>query len=115
MEENKNNTEQQQEQHTMSDFCEALMNETSKLVEMRKDSDAAIILCTDGKTVASRQCGFYPTVLHMLYSKMISDMKFAEVVIEASMLYSRNMPSGKTYDDRPFKEDTPHADIKSFN
>lgn len=115
MEENKNNNEQQQEKERMSSFCEGLMAATELLKDACTQSDAAIILCTDGKTVASRQCGFYPTVLHMLYSKMISDMKFAEVVIEASMLYSRNMPSGKTYDDRPFKEDTPHADIKSFN
>lgn len=99
---------------TMSAFCETLMDVTSSVASVRTPMDAAIILCTDGNTIASRQCGIYPTVLRMLYSKMMSDDKFAEVIMEASMKYSQQL-LGKFH--KPFKEDLPYnqATVKPIN
>lgn len=99
------NEKQNNERNTMSAFCEELMGKTDSINGLQRlMDDAAIILCSDGKTVASRQCGLMPNVVRMLYAKMVSDDKFAEVIIEASMRYSRYM-TGLSH--KIFKEDTP--------
>ena len=88
---NENETPKQ-EQSTMSPFCEELMAAASAVhSDHRTTEDAAIVICTDGNTVASLQCGMYPTVLKMLQAKMMNDDRFAEVVIEASLMYSGSM------------------------
>lgn len=103
------------EKSVMSPFCEELMEATDAVtVGNRNANDAAIVLCTDGRTIGARQCGLYPTVLQMFYTKMLNDDKFAEVVMEVSMMYSRNL-LGKFH--KPFKEDAPIKDtiIKPIN
>ena len=79
------------EKMSMSPFCEALMGATGALHDLRQNGDTALVICTDGISLASRQCGLYPEALRMIYTKMQADDKFAELILEASMVYSRNM------------------------
>lgn len=79
------------EKMSMSPFCETLMDVTGSLHNLRQNGDTALIICTDGVSLASRQCGLYPEALRMIYTKMQADDKFAELILEASMVYSRNM------------------------
>ena len=91
---NENNTILQ-EHPTMSPFCEALMDAAEKIANLRTLTDTAIILCTDGTKLEARQCGLYPDALRMLYTKMSHDDKFAELIMEASLLYSRHVLGNK--------------------
>lgn len=88
---------------TMTPFCEALMEKSASLAELRQPKDTAIVLCTDGVRVASRQCGNYPDAVNMIIAKMKAEDKFAELILEASMLYSRHLTTSHEL----FKEDTP--------
>lgn len=83
------------ERSMMSPFCEALMNACEEVNELRTPSDTALVLCTDGKILEVRQCGLYPDALRMLYTKMSHDDKFAELIMEASLLYSRHVLGNK--------------------
>lgn len=56
------------EKLSMSPFCEALMGATESLHEKRQNGDTALTICSDGKTIASRQCGLYPDALTMIYA-----------------------------------------------
>lgn len=89
--------------NTMTPFCEALMQHTASLADLRQPNDTALILCTDGIRVANRQCGNYPDAVRMILSKMKADDRFAELIVEAGMLYSRQLVTSH----EPFKEDTP--------
>ncbi len=89
--------------NTMTPFCEALMECTAELADLRLPNDTALILCTDGIRVANRQCGNYPDAVRMILSKMKADDRFAELIIEAGMLYSRHLTTSHEL----FKEDTP--------
>lgn len=89
----------------LSPFCETLMDVTLPVAGMRQPSDCAIVICSDGKTVAARQCGLYPQVLSMIFCKMLNDDKFAELLTEASMLYARHTLGKNIH--TSFKEDTP--------
>lgn len=84
-------TIQEEKQKSMSEFCECLMGEVVSLKELMTEDDGAIILCTDGKTISARSHGTYPNMIRMLYSIMKNDDRYAELVMEASMLYSRDM------------------------
>lgn len=84
-------TIQEEKKEPMSEFCECLMGEVAALQELMTENDGAILLCTDGKTVSARSHGTYPNILRMLYSIMKNDDRYAELVMEASMLYSRDM------------------------
>ena len=84
-----------QEQPLMSPFCESLMKSCEMIADLRMPSDTAIVLCTDGKLLEARQCGLYPDALRMLYTKMRNDDKFAELIMEASLLYSRHVLGNK--------------------
>lgn len=94
-----NNNETNQES---SQFCDTLINVTGAISNLRRQADCAIVLCCDGKTVSSRQCGTYPDVLRMLVVKMLNDDKFAELFTEASLIYSQRLcepqPNTKTED-----------------
>lgn len=89
----------------MSPFCEALMDATTPVGQLRQDCDTALVICTDGKEVAVRQCGNYPDAVRMIYSKMKADDKFAELIMEASVYYSRYLNRKSLH--QLFKEDTP--------
>ncbi len=84
-------TIQEEKQKPMSEFCERLMGEVESLKELMTEDDGAILLCTDGKTVSARSHGTFPNMIRMLYSIMKNDDRYAELVMEASMLYSRDM------------------------
>lgn len=103
------------EKLSMSPFCEALMGVTESLHEMRQNGDTALIICSDGKTMASRQYGLYPDALTMIYAKMKTDDKFAELITEAALCYSQWIRGKRS--EEPFKEDTPinNANIKPIN
>lgn len=92
----------------MSTFCEALMDVTAPLCELHQNSDTALVICTDGVNLACRQVGNYPEALRMIFSKMLADDKFAELIVEAAMHYARRT-IGKSAIHVPFKEDTPIA------
>jgi len=83
------------ERSMMSPFCEALMKSCEMIDDLRIPSDTALVLCTDGKILEVRQCGLYPDALRMLYTKMSHDDKFAELIMEASLLYSRHVLGNK--------------------
>lgn len=104
MEQNNNS----QTKEPMSPFCEALMDATAPVAELRQNSDTALVICTDGQHLACRQVGNYPDALRMIFTKMMADDKFAELIIEASMHYARRTV-GKSAIHVPFKEDTPIA------
>ena len=104
MEQNNNS----QTKEPMSPFCEALMDATAPVAELRQDSDTALVICTDGNSLACRQVGNYPEALRMIFSKMMADDKFAELIVEAAMHYARRT-IGKSAIHVPFKEDTPIA------
>lgn len=89
----------------MSPFCEALMDATAPVAKLRQNCDTALVICTDGKDVNSRQCGNYPDAVRMIYSKMLNDDKFAELIMDASVNYSRYLHSKSLH--QLFKEDTP--------
>lgn len=100
------------EKNQMSPFCEALMEKTASLAEMRQPCDTALVICTDCNTVACRQTGTYDSAVRMLLAKAIADDKFAELLVETSMRYSRYLNSRKAHDF--LKEDAP-ASIKPIN
>lgn len=83
------------EEKEMSQFCETLMRVAGAVGHLKKLNDCAIVLASDGTTLSARQCGLYPDVLNMVYAKMVNDDKFAELIVEAGMLYSRYL-QGKT-------------------
>ena len=87
MEENKNNTQKQQRE-PMTPFCEALMKATEDLNSLRQPGDSAIIICSDGKTLASRTGGTMEDATEMLFSKMRSNHAFARVVIDAVDMFT---------------------------
>lgn len=95
--------EEKSNNNPMTPFCEALMESTTPLAELRQPQDTALILCTDGIRVACRQCGNYLDAVRMILSKMKADEKFAELIVEASMHYSRHLITSHEL----FKEDTP--------
>ena len=70
-------------------FCETLMRVAGAVGHLARPTDCAIVLASDGSSVISRQHGLYPDALNMVYQKMLYDDKFAELVLEASMLYTR--------------------------
>ena len=88
------NNETKQEQQ-VSVFCDTLMNVTGAVGNLSKPGDCAIVLCADGKTISSRQKGSYVDNLRMVYSKMINDDKFAELITEATMMYSDHVHENK--------------------
>ena len=90
MEENKNNTTQQQERghNPMSPFCEALMDATQPLNVLKQPDDSAIVICTDGHTVATRTLGNMGNAVGMITSKMLDNGSFATVIMEAATRYS---------------------------
>lgn len=104
MEQNNNS----QTKEPMSPFCEALMDATAPLCELRQNCDTALVICTDGNSLACRQVGNYPEALRMIFSKMMADDKFAELIVEAAMHYARRTV-GHSAIHVPFKEDTPIA------
>lgn len=83
-----NNNESNQES---SKFCDTLMNVTGAVSNLRNQRDCAIVICSNGKSVSSRQCGTYPDVLQMVLCKMLSDDNFAELFVQASMMYSQRI------------------------
>lgn len=75
----------------MSPFCEAIMDTTKNLNELRGKFDHALILCSDGNTMACRIAGAVPDIALMLRMKMQEDPVFAEAVGMAVFYYMRNM------------------------
>ena len=88
-----NNKEQHESQ---SQFCDTLMNVTGAVGNLKRLSDCAIVLCADGRTVSSRQCGLYSDVLNMVYVKMLHDDSIAKLIVEAAMKYSRHLQEPET-------------------
>ena len=90
-----NNNEQQEQK---SQFCETLMKVTGAIGHLANPGDTAIVLCSDGKAVSSRLNGIYLDVLHMVFVKMQTDDRFAEMIMEASIMYSARIQqtSGET-------------------
>lgn len=84
-------TIQEEKLEPMSEFCEELMEATGNLKHLMGSEDCALVICSDGKTISARTRGQYPNMVKMLYSMMKNDDRYAELIIEASMLYSRNM------------------------
>lgn len=72
----------------MSEFCEALMDATGKLGDLRQESDCAILLCSDGNTLANRISGNMVQAFNLLLKEMLVDDNFAEVIMEACHAYS---------------------------
>ena len=88
----KNETiEEQQKPQLMSDFCEALMEETDALKTKIQEGDSALVICTDGIKIAARKCGNRRAVLNTLYSLMKNDDDFASLIMEAGMSFSHEM------------------------
>ena len=83
------------ERSMMSPFCEAMMNACEKVDELRTPSDTSMVLCTDGNILEVKQCGSYSDMLRMLYTSMRHDEKFAELIMEASLLYSKHVLGNK--------------------
>lgn len=71
-----------------SKFTETLMRVAGAIGNLVTHGDCAIVLASDGQTLSSRIVGMYPDVLNMVYVKMVNDDDFAELIIEAAMLYS---------------------------
>ena len=82
---------QKLEENPMSEFCESLMDLSKKCSDLRVKEDSAILIVSDGKTISSRMCGMRSNVLDMLYSQMLSDLDFAELIVQASMHYSHHL------------------------
>lgn len=95
----------------MSPFCEVLMDATDGLPQPMMTRDAALVLCTDGKMLATRKYGIYPNALRMLLYAMLNDEKMAELVLEAGVLYAEKIPRNDKTNQQtanvPFKYDTP--------
>lgn len=89
----------------MSPFCEALMNATDGIDNLRQPTDAALLICTDGNVLGTRKHGLYPNALRMVVYAMINDDKLAELFTEAALLYSQKLQHRAIH--VPFKEDTP--------
>lgn len=89
----------------MSPFCEALMDATKPLAELRDANDTAIVICTDGRQLAVRHCGNYLDAVRMIFTKMREDIQFAELITEACVNYSKYLNESLLH--QPFKEDTP--------
>lgn len=87
---NKENNEKNKVRE-MSQFCETLMRVTGAVGFLRQPNECAIVLCADGKTMSSRKAGMFPDVLNMVYNQMVVDDDFAELIIEASILYSKHL------------------------
>lgn len=84
-------TIREEKKESMSEFCERLMAVTEDMKQLMEENDTALVLCGDGKTISARSRGTYHNMLNMLYSTMKNDDRYAELVMEASMLYSRDM------------------------
>lgn len=89
----------------MSAFCEALMDATDGIDNLRQPSDAALLICSDGNVLATRKNGLYPDALRMVVYSMLNDDKLAELFTEAALLYSQKIQQRAIH--VPFKEDTP--------
>lgn len=85
------NEPQQEEQTTMSEFCEAVLGATSNFNEKATDSDVCIMICGDGKRIATRLQGSYPHALHVLVSLMDGNENIAELFTEACMIFSNKL------------------------
>lgn len=72
---------------TMSPFCEAIMDATEVISSQKTPSDSALILCSDGNTMACRVAGGSLQVSEMLKTKMQQDPVFAETVARAVFEY----------------------------
>ena len=92
-------------QTQMSPFCEALMEATDGFDELRKPTDAALLICSDGNILSTRKNGLYPDALRMVLFAMLNDDKLAELFTEAALLYSQKLQQRAIH--VPFKEDTP--------
>lgn len=85
------NNDKNYEEEQISQFCDTLMNVTGAISNLRESKDSAIVLCSDGRYMNSRMCGIYPNVLNMVFMKMLNDDKFAELIVEAAMMYSHHI------------------------
>lgn len=75
--------EKNQEPPKMSEFCEAIMERTSDLNELKTERDCALVLCSDGDTLACRISGSPNRIVNILLKKMIADKQFAQVMSTA--------------------------------
>lgn len=112
--EEKNNNEQQQEREPMSPFCEALMSATESLIELRRPDDVALIMCSDGRTMSTRQGGNVVAARRMIYGKMLADAHFAELILEVAAAYSLRQFRGNEEAVGP-ADNAQQAEIKPLN
>ena len=71
----------------MSPFCEELMQCTGSIKSQKALSDTALVICTDGTSIGCRQCGNIEDAKRMIFSKMLNDEKFAEIILQAANSY----------------------------
>ena len=80
-----------QEAPTMSPFCEAIMSATENVNTLKSSRDCALILCSDGDTLACRMKGHPFQIRSVLLKKMLVDDRFAKVVADAVSSYVFHM------------------------
>ena len=79
--------EKNQETPLMSEFCEAIMERTADLIELKSERDCALLLCSDGDTLACRLEGSAHQVSSIISKKMLEDPVFAYCVGLAVNIY----------------------------
>ena len=73
--------------NTMSPFCEAVMDATKEMGQLKGDNDSALLLVSDGKRMACRLAGNPAQIEAMLVVKMREDPVFRAVVSTALNRY----------------------------
>jgi hypothetical protein len=79
------------EKEPMSPFCEELMQCTGNIKSQKTLSDTALVICTDGISIGCRQCGNIEDAERMIFSKMLNDERFAEIMLQAASSYIRRI------------------------
>lgn len=72
-----------EENRKMSQFCEELMGVTESLDKLTGPDDRALVICSDGNTLAKRVCGNGDDLANMIYCLMLSDPGFIMVIHDA--------------------------------
>lgn len=73
----------EEEKKTMSPFCEAIMDATESVSHLAQNNDSALVICSDGNTLAKRIRGNGFQIGNMIYTMMCRDQIFAVSVYEA--------------------------------
>lgn len=55
--------------------------------ELKRPTDSALILCSDGTTMAVRTAGLSPRIADMLCMQMVKEPVFAEILTQALHKY----------------------------